>query len=299
MKSIVSYEERGSGGRSSYRGNCSPRLITDIASFLGINEIADYMCGSNTTKDAAEQLGIESHCYDLNMGFDLMHDDIPERPEAIFFHPPYWSIIGYAGHQYDADAIIKKYGFDPRKNDLSRQQPWEDFLKELNFCILKQFAALEKGGHFAILVGDIKKKGLLYSMLVDMIKPGTLKQIVIKAQHNVWSDNVAYTGQKFIPIAHEYMILLQKDNALIYPIKLTKNSRIDVRDAQSVTWRDVVASVLEEMNGKVSLDALYNAIDGHRRTETNKDWRAKIRQTLQAYPDTFHNVERGVWSLAA
>lgn len=30
MKSIVSYPDRGQGGRNSYRGNCSPRMIEDI-----------------------------------------------------------------------------------------------------------------------------------------------------------------------------------------------------------------------------------------------------------------------------
>lgn len=30
MQSIVSYPDRGVGGKSSYRGNCSPRLIHDL-----------------------------------------------------------------------------------------------------------------------------------------------------------------------------------------------------------------------------------------------------------------------------
>lgn len=30
MQSIVSYKDRGIGGNSHYRGNCSPRLIEDM-----------------------------------------------------------------------------------------------------------------------------------------------------------------------------------------------------------------------------------------------------------------------------
>ena len=30
MLSVVSYPERGNGGRNYYRGNCSPKMIEDI-----------------------------------------------------------------------------------------------------------------------------------------------------------------------------------------------------------------------------------------------------------------------------
>ena len=105
MKSIVSYPERGEGGRNTYRGNCSPKLILDLHDQFKFSSISDYMCGSGTTEDAACQLGIESHCYDLNRGFDLLTMDIPERNNFIFWHPPYADMITYAGVQYDAIAV--------------------------------------------------------------------------------------------------------------------------------------------------------------------------------------------------
>jgi len=299
MNSIVSYPDRGTGGRNTYRGNCSPKLIRDLATFLKVREIADYMCGGGTTADVATQLDIKSHCYDLHSGFNLMHDEIQERPSFIFNHPPYWNIIEYAGKQYNADKVIQRYGYDPRASDLSRPQSWENFMAELNHCTMKQFAALEKGGHMAILVGDIKKKGKLYSMILEMAKPGTIKQIIIKAQHNCWSDGVSYSGKSFIPIVHEYVLLLQKENALVFNLQFASNAQTDIRDIEIPTWRNIVASVLEEMGGKASLDELYSAIDGHKRTDTNREWRAKIRQTLQIHPTNFRNVDRGVWSLAA
>ena len=66
MKSIVSYPERGSGGKNTYRGNCSPLLIEDLIRQYNPDTIADYMVGSGTTEDVAKRMGIPSFCYDLN-----------------------------------------------------------------------------------------------------------------------------------------------------------------------------------------------------------------------------------------
>jgi hypothetical protein len=47
MKSIVSYKNRGIGGNSSYRGNCSPKLTQDlIKQFNGklISDLGDILC---------------------------------------------------------------------------------------------------------------------------------------------------------------------------------------------------------------------------------------------------------------
>lgn len=60
LTSIVSYPERGDGGDNRYRGNCSPKLIEDLIGFFKPKEICDYMCGSGTTKAAADKAGIRS-----------------------------------------------------------------------------------------------------------------------------------------------------------------------------------------------------------------------------------------------
>ena len=157
--SIVSYPERGVGGNSKYRGNCSPELVKDLIRHFGVHEICDYMCGSGTVRDAAAAMGVASHVYDLHSGFDLLNHDIPERPEYIFWHPPYHDIILYSGVVYDADNVQYRYGYDPKETDLSRIQDWDNFVKAMNYCMMKQFCALDKGGRMAVLVGDIKKRG--------------------------------------------------------------------------------------------------------------------------------------------
>ena len=296
LTSIVSYPERGEGGNNRYRGNCSPKLIEDLIGFFKPTEICDYMCGSGTTKAAADKCGIQSKLYDLHSGFDIMNSDIKERPEFIFWHPPYWDIIKYSDVMYKASDVQNRYGYDPRKLDLSRIPNWEQFVEAMNYAMMKQFASLEKGGHMAVLMGDIKKRGKLYSMLAEIIKPGTLENIIIKAQHNCFSDNTQYSGS-FIPILHEYVMIVRKDTPLLVPVIVAKEIKADIRDMAGATWRDVVAAVLEECTEAVTLTYLYEQIEPHKKAQNNKHWREKIRQTLQINPNHFHHTDRGMWVL--
>ena len=296
LTSIVSYPERGEGGNNRYRGNCSPKLIEDLIGFFRPNEICDYMCGSGTTKAAADKCGIQSRIYDLHSGFDIMNSDIKERPEFIFWHPPYWDIIKYSDVMYKASDVQARYGYDPRKLDLSRIPNWEQFVEAMNYAMMKQFASLEKGGRMAVLMGDIKKRGKLYSMLAEIIKPGTLENIIIKAQHNCFSDNTQYSGS-FIPILHEYVMIVRKDTPLLVPVIVAKEIKADIRDMAGATWRDVVAAVLEECTEAVTLTYLYEQIEPHKKAKNNKHWREKIRQTLQINPNYFHHTNRGMWVL--
>lgn len=265
LTSIVSYPERGEGGNNKYRGNCSPKLIEDLIGFFKPSEICDYMCGSGTTGAAAAKCGISSKLYDLHSGFDLMNSEIPDRPEFIFWHPPYWDIIKYSDVMYRASDVQSRYGYNPCQFDLSRIAEWDEFVKAMNYAMMKQFYALEKGGRIAVLMGDIKKKGKLFSMLAEIAKPGTLENIIIKAQHNCFSDNIQYSG-KFIPILHEYVMIVRKDDDLFYPILFSEKRKVDIRDMLGATWKDVVASVLESAAGPVTLSWLYEQIEPHKKS---------------------------------
>lgn len=296
LTSIVSYPERGEGGCNRYRGNCSPKLVEDLIRFFRPEMICDYMCGSGTTKAAADNMGIQSRNYDLHSGFDLLNCEIPERPEFIFWHPPYWNIITYSDRMYPAKAVEERFGFDPRKYDLSRIPDWNRFVQGMNAAMMRQYSALEKGGRIAVLMGDIKKKGQLYSMLSEISKPGTLENIIIKLQHNCFSDSKAYSG-KFIPILHEYVMIVKKESALIVPMLVTGRAETDIRDMGESTWRDVVAAVMEPCREAVTLSYLYEQIENHRKAKENMWWKEKIRQTLQCYPHQFEHMGRGMWGL--
>ncbi|WP_288328086.1 DNA methyltransferase [uncultured Clostridium sp.] len=296
MNSIVSYLERGKWGNNKYRGNATGKLLIDLHKVYKFQEISDYMSGSFTTEDVGKDLGIITNCYDLNglrgeeSKFDLIDDEIKERNNFIYWHPPYWDIIKYSGFMY---------GDAPLKNDLSHIKEYSEFIRVLNYCLAKQYSSLKVGGRMAILMADVKKNQRLYSMLLDMNKLGTVEQIVIKEQHNCMSDNKIYSNSNFIRIAHEYCIILRKDEPLILNYMITKNGQMDLRDSINITWKDLVADTLEHLGGKSDLNSIYSLLDGHKKTESNINWKAKVRQTLQVHPKIFNNIDRGRWSLAS
>lgn len=297
MQSIVSYKERGIGGNNLYRGNCSPRLIEDLIDFYKVKNISDYMCGSGTTKDVADRKNIKANIYDLNQGFDLLNMDVPERNEFIFWHPPYHNMIRYADNMYAASEIEKKYDICANEVDLSQCRSWEDFIKKLNACMIKQFASLEKGGYMAVLMGDLKKQGRLYSMLLESAKPGIIENIVIKVQHNCMSNKYQYVNENFIRIQHEYVLLLKKAEDLIYPVQFAVNRTMDIRNLESVTWKDVLADIIEKTGGKIGLHCIYQQVFGYKKAEKNNHVKEKVRQTLYTYPKIFF-YENGLWCLS-
>lgn len=295
MKSIVSYPNRGECGNNKYRGNATGKLLIDLHSVYKFDEISDYMSGSFTTADVGRELNIVTNCYDLNglqgesSKFDLIENDIKERNNFIYWHPPYWDIIKYSGHMY---------GDTPLKNDLSHIKDYQEFIKAINYCLAKQYASLKIGGRMAILMADIKKNKRLYSMLLDMNKLGTVEQIVIKEQFNCMSDSRKYYNENFIRIAHEYCLILRKDEPLILDYMITKQGKMDLRDSLNITWKDLVASVMESLGGKSNLENIYKKLEGYKKTSNNQNWKAKVRQTLQINPNLFKNIERGIWAIA-
>jgi hypothetical protein len=295
MKSIVSYPDRGNFGKSSYRGNCSGKLIEDIIAQYNLKQLSDFMVGSGTTEDVVKAKGIEGSFADLNRGYDMMSMEIPERSENIFWHPPYHDMVVYSGRQYSDSEVEKKYGFDPKVNDLSRCTSWEDFVQKMNYCMLKQFHSLENGGRMFVLMGDMKRRGKLYSMLCDIAKPGTLEQIIIKTQNNCVSSSTAYRGS-FLPIVHEYLMVVRKENGLIVPVTYVQKKDFDIRDSKSAAWRDIVIELVR--NGNTTLGQLYSQMEGRAKTLSNIHWKEKIRQVVQN-TRYFRRVAEGTYALAS
>lgn len=297
MQSIVSYPDRGPYGKNSYRGNCSGLLIKDIIEQYHLQGLSDFMVGSGTTEDVVREKGIRGTFADLNRGYDMVTMDIPERAENIMWHPPYHDMIVYSGAQYSDKDVESKYGFDPKVNDLSRCKDWDTFVKMMNYCMMKQFAALEKGGRIFTLVGDMKRKGRLYSMLCDIIKPGTLEQVIIKTQHNCVSDSRSYSNRNFVPIVHEYLIVTRKDAGLIIPVSVGSRKEYDMKAFSGQSWRDLVYATVEENGGRMTLDELYDALKDSAKARRNEHWREKIRQTVQNVK-SFIRTERGCYVIA-
>ena len=299
MESIVSYPDRGPYGRNTYRGNCSGLLIKDLIKQYKLRGLSDFMVGGGTTEDVVREAGIRGDFADLNRGYDMISMDIPNRAENIFWHPPYGSMIKYADSQYKASDVERATGLSTetiRRNDLSSFTDWNEFVKMMNYCMLKQFSALEKGGRMFVLVGDMKKRGVLYSMLCDILKPGTLEQVIIKAQHNCWSERQSYSGN-FVPIVHEYLLVTRKDAGLIVPVSWRTGRDYDMRSFGDQSWRDLVFSVIQENGGKMSIQELYEALKDSAKAKRNPHWQEKIRQTVQNIKQ-FTRTERGCYGLA-
>ncbi len=300
MESIVSYPDRGRYGRNDYRGNCSGLLIKDIIQQYRLGGLSDFMVGSGTTEDVVREARIRGDFADLNRGYDMMSMDIPNRAENIFWHPPYHDMIVYSGKQYNSKAVEAATGLPEATilaDDLSRCTSWEDFVKKMNYCMMKQFSALEKGGRMFVLVGDIKRRGKLYSMIRELICPGTMENIIIKAQHNCWSDRQSYSGN-FVPIIHEYLLVTRKDAGLIVPVSWGTSKKYDMRCFADQSWRDLVFSVIENNGGTMSLQELYDALKDSSKARKNPHWQEKIRQTVQDI-SRFTRIGRGCYALAA
>lgn len=301
MESIVSYPDRGNYGKNSYRGNCSGRLIKDLIAQYRLRGLSDFMVGSGTTEDVVREAGIRGDFADLNRGYDMLSMDIPNRAENIFWHPPYHDMIVYSGSQYNAEKVSAQTGLDARTilaDDLSRCRSWEEFVRKMNACMMKQFAALEKGGRMFVLVGDLKRQGKLYSMIRELVCPGTMENIIIKAQHNTWSERQTYTGS-FVPIVHEYLLVTRKDAPLIVPVSWgVRNENYDMRNVGGQSWRDLVWATIQHNGGRMSLQELYDALKDSAKAKANPHWMEKIRQTVQNVR-SFVRTERGGYALAS
>lgn len=310
--SIVAYGVDGRDkryGKSSYRGNTDGTIVKDFLDFCDMKfkrptqTCSDYMSGSFTTRDVCLERGVNGVWTDLSQGFNMLLDscEIPDRPESIFWHPPYSSMINipYAGAEWDDKEFERKFGYDPKKYDLGRMD-WDEFIKALNYCCLKMYSALETGGRMGILMGDIRRKGVYKSMLLDIAKPGEVDAIIIKNQQRTTSGNKTYSNMNFVPIDQEYFLILKKLAPYILDFSYVKKQKLDARDSLSISWKDLLASVLEANKRNMKLEEIYEEIAPFKKAQKNPNWQAKVRQTLQIMRDAglAENVDRGVWALA-
>lgn len=205
MTSIVSYPDRcNQWGDSHYRGNCDGRLFRNLVLRYKAKRIADPMMGSGTTRDVAR--GLKAHADaeirywggDLRSGFNLLQQSPPRDADFIWIHPPYWNIIQYSDHPADLSGI-KEY---------------PQFLEALRICLQRCHEALASGGRLAVLVADVRRRGVYTPLGRDVLnlegQLGTLRSVIIKAQHHCRSDSKAYGAMPDVPIKHEYCVVFQK-----------------------------------------------------------------------------------------
>lgn len=290
---VLSYPQRGVGGDPKWRGNHSPLLSRDLFLWLKPRQVIDPMCGSGTTGDVAKDMDIACWQNDLHSGFNILRDELPLMGDLVFFHDPYHNIIPYSGNVW---------GTKPHPDDLSRCPDYQTFLKRMDIAHYNGYQALRPGGHLVILTGDVKRKGMLYPLQRDYRWYGEPVQMLIKLQHNVWSNGQAYSNMSDPRIMHEYVIVTRKPrqfaSAWMVTVRRSELLEADQREVGIQTWHGIVWTALLALGNRGSLTDIYDQVKDHARVRkaeaAGTDWKAIVRRVLQ---ETCQPVERGVWAL--
>ena len=282
LTTISSNFVRGHYGKSSYRGNCSGRLIKDVLEFFKPKLFADPMMGSGTSVDVCKELGINYWASDLREGFDMIKMDMPIRPDFIWMHPPYYVPEGSFMPKYSG----VQWGTKPHESDGSHLTNYEDFLSWFNKLQARAYESLENGGRVAILMGDTRYKGKLYSPVKDMDVYGELEHLIIKQQHNCVSDSINYSG-KFIPIVHEYLVIIKKNQIFVIPCRISKSIELNFENSIKITWKNLIAKYVENAGGEISRKSLYEQLKKHPKAKDNHHVEEKVRQIVNTFDKIF------------
>lgn len=293
LTSIASYFARGKYGSNTWRGNCSGLLIKDLLQHYQPDVFGDLAVGSGTSIEVAKDLGYthsNTVFSDLNPkygGIDISDKELDfPLMDFIFFHPPYFVFPGSSMPTYSGKHQGGMWGDKIHPKDGSRITDPLQFKKWFDTCNANLYKLLRKGGRLAILMGDSRYKGQYYSMFKNMDIFGNLEQVIIKQQHNCLTDAVKYSG-KFIPIEHEYLIIIKKDCPYIVPITTVNFTQRDMRKSTKTTWASVLAMILEHHNGEMDKAELLAIMERHPKAKENNNCDAKLRQELHRHPRMF------------
>lgn len=228
---VWSFPDRGKWAThdAKYRGNWSPYIPRNIIlrySKEG-DTVLDQFVGGGTTLIEAKltnrnAIGIDinpqaveisrAKCsFEINNNSKIMIEQGDARKIAeiknesidlICTHPPYADIIKYSE---DIDE------------DLSHL-PMKNFLIEIRKVANECFRVLKYDKFCAILMGDMRKNGMVQPLAFETMRifelaGFTLKEIIVKQQHNCkatgyWKNNsIKYN---FLLLAHEYLFVLKK-----------------------------------------------------------------------------------------
>lgn len=307
---ILSFPNRGPWGDFRYRGNCSGWIPAYFINKYDAKSVAEVFAGSGTTYDVCKDMGIRYTGIDLNptptrpgiISMDVLdyNVDLPDGfydADMVFLHPPYPSIheIRYTNEMW------KDAGGSRITKDI-QEMSWEKGMYCVNQAVLRAYNAMPAGAYEVCLVGEIRSKGQYRSMLQNLVIPGILHQTFVKIQHNTTSSGRRYEGKSdYAFTAHEMIAVIKKPTGYELAYMIPKRYELDIRDCNMATWKDIVMNVIRNMKGSITNDAVYTALQGHKRTENNQHWKAKVRQTLQKLESAGLIVRTGTgtWTLAA
>lgn len=296
--SILSFPNRGHWGDSRWRGNCSGFVYQSLFEQLQPKVFTDPMMGSGTSIEVAKEMQIEAYGFDLFNGFNAITDSILEavgkESDLVLSHPPYGGQVTYSGK----DGM---WGTEPHPADLSRCADDLEFHEKMNQVMLNQRRATKANGYYGCIIGDWRRNGVYSSYQAEIIArlpSSELAGVIIKAQHNCVSDSRRYGRMTLPRIGHEYILLFRK--IARSPLVLLSEMSRESASRLNGTWKAIVSLVLQSLGGRATLDTLYSAIEkgAPEKLQSNPNWKAKIRQTLNTNETLFTSDQRGHWGIA-
>lgn len=230
INTVWAFPDRGKWAThdAKYRGNWSPYIPRNV--ILRYSQegdtVLDPFVGGGTTAVEAKLTNRNFLGFDINPAaversrqkcefqFDTTASSVIDVADArklplndnsidlICAHPPYADIIHYS---------------DDIKGDLSLL-PMKDFLFEMGKVADEFHRVLKKDKFCAILMGDMRKKGMVQPLAFETMRVFELagfktKEIIIKEQHNCKATGYWKTNSikfNFLLLAHEYMFVFKK-----------------------------------------------------------------------------------------
>lgn len=227
---VWAFHDRGKWAThdAKYRGNWSPYIPRNV--ILRYSQegdtVLDPFVGGGTTAVEAKLTNRNFIGFDINpaaversrqkceFSFDTTASTRIELGDArsmplddatvdlICAHPPYADIIHYS---------------DDIEGDLSLL-PMKDFLFEMGKVAQEFHRVLKKDKFCAILMGDMRKKGMVQPLAFETMRVFELtgfktKEIIIKEQHNCKATGYWKTNSvkfNFLLLAHEYLFIFKK-----------------------------------------------------------------------------------------
>lgn len=300
ITSVLSFPDRGKWGNNRWRGNCSGWVYHHLFTEVRRPKLfVDPCVGGGTSVEVANELQITAVGLDLHSGFNLLKDSlldaVGQPADMVVSHFPYHDMIVYSGDVWG----------QPHPDDLSRCVSVEDFIEKSHLALVNQREATAPGGLYGTIIGDLRRQGAYYSFQSEFIArmPGNeLKAVLIKAQHNVQSDQKNYGRMGMPKIMHEYVILWEKPARVQVSLLSTLAQMANqANNRLQSTWRVVVKEALVALGGEADLSELYAKVEGSAASKVsrNDNWKAKVRQVLTTNPEVFAQTENGHWKIAA
>lgn len=245
VDSLWLIDKRDNSGKheNNYHGNFVPQIPYQLLKRYTKkgDTVLETFSGSGTTLYECEKLGrnyigfdinseineyVKSKMKDTSIKFDLINTDVTNEEQFneqlkksldsqnitsidfLLSHPPYWDIVK----------------FTDNSKDLSNIKDMDVFLEKIKIAFKNGLRFLKKDGYFAVVMGDVYKKGEVVPLgfyVMDIIKKNfnvKLKGIVVKniegnrgklGTTDIWKYR-ALRSDYFI-FKHEYIFVFKKE----------------------------------------------------------------------------------------